>query len=211
MSAVLARADAHPIGWMGLELPDEFSSLPPEEQELPYELSSLPFELQLLCVSHVQDGRDLAALRAAASWATAVVDGAASPLPLFAWHLRERRARASARSVHVPRGKPRFVVLRAAHALRLIGGMQTPGLCCGHRQQPIHEHTIAGAWAACCFGIRHTVCVRADGVAVGYGQGWSFLEGGMPLRRLKPRTDGEAVIMPLTRSAPGQAQEWSSA
>ena len=42
----------------------------------------------------------------------------------------------------------------------------------------MHEHTIAGSWAACSFGIRHTVCVRADGVALGYGQGWSFLEGG---------------------------------
>ena len=149
-----------------------------EQPAEPLELCCLPFELQLLCASHVRDGRDLAALRAAASWATALVDGAVSPLTLFAWHLRARRARASARTVHAPRGKPRFVVLRTAHALRLIGGMQTPGLCCGHRQRPMHEHTIAGSWAACSFGIRHTVCVRADGVALGYGQGWSFLEGG---------------------------------
>ena len=149
-----------------------------EQPAEPLELCCLPFELQLLCASHVRDGRDLAALRAAASWATALVDGAVSPLTLFAWHLRARRARASARTVHAPRGKPRFIVLRTPHALRLIGGMQTPGLCCGHRQRPMHEHTIAGSWAACSFGIRHTVCVRADGVAVGYGQGWSFLEGG---------------------------------
>ena len=149
-----------------------------EQPAEPLELCCLPFELQLLCASHVRDGRDLAALRAAASWATALVDGAVSPLTLFAWHLRARRARASARTVHAPRGKPRFIVLRTAHALRLVGGMKTPGLCCGHRQRPMHEHTIAGSWAACSFGIRHTVCVRADGVALGYGQGWSFLEGG---------------------------------
>ena len=137
-----------------------------EQPAEPLELCCLPFELQLLCASHVRDGRDLAALRAAASWATALVDGAVSPLTLFAWHLRARRARASARTVHAPRGKPLFIVLRTAHALRLVGGMQTPGLCCGHRQRPMHEHTIAGSWAACSFGIRHTVCVRADG-AVG--------------------------------------------
>ena len=114
-----------------------------EQPAEPLELCCLPFELQLLCASHVRDGRDLAALRAAASWATALVDGAVSPLTLFAWHLRARRARASARTVHAPRGKPRFIVLRTAHALRLVGGMQTPGLCCGHRQRPMHELTLA--------------------------------------------------------------------
>ena len=62
-----------------------------EQPAEPLELCCLPFELQLLCASHVRDGRDLAALRAAASWATALVDGAVSPLPLFAWHLRARR------------------------------------------------------------------------------------------------------------------------
>ena len=65
-----------------------------EQPAEPLELCCLPFELQLLCASHVRDGRDLAALRAAASWATALVDGAVSPLTLFAWHLRARRARA---------------------------------------------------------------------------------------------------------------------
>ena len=57
--------------------------------------------------------------------------------------LSARRARASARTVHAPRGKPRFIVLRTPHALRLIGGMQTPGLCCGHRQRPMHELILA--------------------------------------------------------------------